>query len=74
MGDNAPAATVGFSKIVIPFKDVTTRKILEQQRPQIAHVDTSLPIFDPESKAITPMAWLSFVEMARKSAGKNKAF
>ena len=27
-----------------------------------------IPFFDPESKAITPRAWLSFVEMARKSA------
>ena len=45
MGENAPAS-VGMSKIVIPF-------------------------FDPESKSITPRAWLSFVEMARKSAGKK---
>ena len=31
-----------------------------------------IPFFDPESKAITPRAWLSFVEMARKSAGTKK--
>ena len=30
-----------------------------------------IPFFDPESKAVTPRAWLSFVEMARKSAGKK---
>ena len=46
MADNNPTATVGLSKIIIPF-------------------------FDPDSKSITPRAWLSFVEMARKSAGKK---
>ena len=46
MAENS-TATVGLSKIVIPF-------------------------FDPESKAVTPRAWLSFVEMARKSAGKKR--
>ena len=46
MAENT-TATVGLSKIVIPF-------------------------FDPESQAVTPRAWLSFVEMARKSAGKRR--
>ena len=46
MAENT-TATVGLSKIVIPF-------------------------FDPESQAVTPRAWLSFVEMARKSAGKKR--
>ena len=31
-----------------------------------------IPFFDPESKALTPKAWLSLVEMARKSAGKKR--
>ena len=31
-----------------------------------------MPFFDPESKAVTPRAWLLFVEMARKSAGKKR--
>ena len=30
-----------------------------------------IPFFFPESKAVAPRAWLSFVEMARKSAGKK---
>ena len=30
-----------------------------------------IPYFDPESKAITPRAWLAYVDLARKSAGKK---
>jgi hypothetical protein len=30
-----------------------------------------IPYFDPESNSITPRAWLAYVELARKSAGKR---